>query len=138
MRQPDSTAVLFPLGLLIVTLMMSACASRDIPEPAPRGEPAPAPEIPQPREQEKPAVRQVPPPERATCAWSRIRGVATLLALTETPDPPRGTWQFFPGDDIVFHPVPAGASEGDEFKALLQRPMSGPCRDSRMVLFGPL
>lgn len=75
------------------------------------------------------------------CAWSQIRGVATLLATSNrAPDgnPSTGTWEFFPGEDILFHPVPADAGAGVEYKALLKRPMSGPCKHPQLFLVAPI
>ncbi len=131
---------------LAISLAITACASRPEPsvEPDPEPEPVlqPIPHIVIPK-QTQPEPEPQPPkaaPEKeqppGVCAWSKTRGIATLLAVKT--EPPRGTWQFFPGDKVVFHAVPDEASPGDEFKALLQTPMSGPCDDTRLVLFGPV
>ncbi|WP_375176654.1 hypothetical protein [Marinobacter mobilis] len=86
------------------------------------------------------AHRTPPPPVQPIprCAWSQVRGVATILSVTSAmANPALATWQFFPGDDIVFHPLPGGAARGDEYKALLRRPMTGPC-EAELYLVGPL
>ena len=140
MRPPDYAQCLGRLTALAAALLLSACASRSMPEPPVVVEPTPTPEPARPAEAPPPQVENPQPtvPDAATCAWSRTRGVATLLAIAGAATPPRGTWQFFPGDDIVFHPVPESAEEGDEFRALLQRPLRGRCGDPRLVLFSPL
>lgn len=133
---------------LALSLAISACASRPEPavEPDPEPEPViqPIPHIVIPKQTQPEPEPEPQPPKAApkreqppgVCAWSKTRGVATLLAVKT--EPPRGTWQFFPGDKVVFHGVPDKASPGDEFKALLQTPMSGPCNETRLVLFGPV
>lgn len=140
MPQPDYRHFPARLSVLAIALLISACASRSMPEPQVTEEPPPAAEPVQPAEEAVPDTRTTTQPaqtEDERCAWSRIRGVATLLAIARGATA-RGTWQFFPGDDIVFHPVPESAEEGDEFRALLQRPLRGPCGDPRLVLFSPL
>ncbi len=146
MRHPDTGCRLGPPRLAAVLLacaLVSACASRPGPEPAPAVTPEPdSPSAGEATPTQPPPAPAVQPPAKPTpaqlpCAWSKIRGVATLLAIAESP-PARGTWQFFPGDEVVFHPVPESASTGDEFKALLRRPMSGGCKEPELVLFGPV
>ncbi|MDX1633187.1 MAG: hypothetical protein R3280_00985 [Marinobacter sp.] len=146
MPRPDGRAgAASRLGVVLACVLIGACASRPAPEtgqpgpiepppanleePAPGTEPTPVPEA-------RPAPEPQSQPGSLPCAWSRTRGIATLLAIAESQR--QGTWQFFPGDDLVFHPAPESASAGDEFKALLRRPMSGNCEEPELVLFGPV
>ncbi|MCH8499340.1 MAG: hypothetical protein LAT63_12755 [Marinobacter sp.] len=110
------------LALALLTLF-SACASLPDPELG-DSDAAPA--------RAKPAERPQP------CAWGQQRGVAELLAIDTDREPPLGTWQFFPGDDLVFLTTPAGADVGDEYRAVIQRPLSGPCDQPRLRLVAPL
>lgn len=144
MRQPEGPRRnhLAPLATLVLACaLISACATQPAPQPATQNaEPEPpSVETTAPEEQEASPREAQPAQEtrRGPCAWSRIRGVAKLLAIAETP-PDQGTWEFFPGDDVVFHPAPEEASPGDEYKALLRRPMNGNCEDPELVLFGPV
>tara|TARA_R100001460_G_scaffold76722_1_gene117718 strand:+ start:125 stop:319 length:195 start_codon:yes stop_codon:yes gene_type:complete len=63
-----------------------------------------------------------------------VKGVVSLLARTARV----GTWQFFPGDDILFYPAPDSARPGDEYRAILERPLNGDCKAPRLVLVGPV
>lgn len=146
MPLPDRRALPCPVRALTVILacvLISACASRPTPEPSPPQVVQPPPLDPEeatpPKPTPEPDVQPdpTPEPEPRPCAWSNTRGIAKLLAIDEPPGR-QGTWQFFPGDDVVFHPAPASASPGDEFKALLRRPMSGDCKEPELVLFGPV
>ena len=110
------------LAFAMLTLL-GACASLPDPEPDSH-DPTPI--------KVKPAERPQP------CAWGQQRGVAELLAVDTERDPPLGTWQFFPGDDLVFFPAPANAIVGDEYRAVIQRPLSGPCDQPRLRLVSPL
>lgn len=112
-------------AILLTAALLTACAATTPVTPAPEG-----------------AVSQPTPPvpvqPSPLCAWSQVRGVATVLSVTSAmTNPALATWQFFPGDDIVFHPLPGGASGGDEYKALLRRPLTGPC-EPELYLVGPL
>lgn len=116
------------LGAVLVATLLSACATTPQLNPVPDAPPAtvsePSPPAP---------VQPIP-----RCAWSQIRGVAIIVSVTSAmANPDLATWQFFPGDDIVFHPLPPGAARGDEYKALLRRPMTGPCK-AELYLVGPL
>ncbi|SFM01622.1 hypothetical protein [Marinobacter zhejiangensis] len=125
MNHPEFTG--FPAILLTATLL-SACAT------------SPQPATPLPSATEAGTHQTSPEPTRPQplCAWSQIRGIATLLSTTSAlTDPTFATWQFFPGDDIVFHRLPQGANTGDEYKALLRRPMTGPCQPE-LYLVAPL
>ena len=112
------------LTLTVMTLF-SACTSLPAPDPEPDMHDSTLTEV-------KPAERPQP------CAWGQQRGVAELLAVDTERDPPLGTWQFFPGDDLVFFPAPAKAIVGDEYRAVIQRPLSGPCDQPRLRLVSPL
>lgn len=79
----------------------------------------------------------MPEPARP-CAWSQTRGVATLTGIAQKQGVAEGTWQFFPGDEVAFHPVPEQASKGDEYKALLRRPLSGDCEHPRLIIVSPV
>lgn len=134
------------LGLLSLVAILSACATSppaDAPlvivpaeQPAPQvtDEPAPEPE-PSPTPSK---IRTTPPEPDKPCAWSQTRGVATLTGVAQKQGVAEGTWQFFPGDEIVFHPVPDDASKGDEYKALLRRPLSGDCEHPRLIIVSPV
>lgn len=144
---PVDKGSLRALGLAFLVTFLSACASsppEDVPlviipeqplpesteasDPEPERAPAPVrPQRPtQPREPDKP------------CAWSQTRGVATLTAIAQKHGVAEGTWLFFPGDEVVFHPVPDEARKGDEYKALLRRPLSGNCEHPRLIIVSPL
>lgn len=131
---------------LLLTLAGCASAPPEAPQPDPDFEPMPTvtppdeetdateakPESePEPR-QEK--AREAGDETPALCAWTKIRGVASLLAREKEV----GTWQFFPGDDILFHPVPTGAKQGAEYRAILERPLNGPCETERLILVAPI
>lgn len=120
-------------------LVISACATAPGPtstDGASPQSPAEEAEPPEPVTTEPPdgGSERPRPPAQEPCAWTEVRGIATLLAVTGQS----GTWQFVPGDDVLFHTVPAGARPEDEFKALLRRPLSGPCPDARLILFDPV
>lgn len=120
-------ADLFRGGLGVgLTLLLAACAT------APR-ETAVTPMIPAPPE-DPPAV---PQPE-LPCAWSQVKGVAILLVEATADGNGIGTWQFFPGDEILFYPTPPGATRGAEYKALLRRPLSGSCEQPVLYLIAPI
>lgn len=129
---------LLRLATPVLALVISACASPPAPMPSNRAKEQPpgnednhaGPVTAEPPDAPRKPTR--PNPEH--CAWSDVRGIAKLLARTGLS----GTWQFFPGDDVLFHAVPAGARPEDEFKALLRRPMSGPCPTARLILFDPV
>lgn len=133
-------------GLLFLVVILSACTTSPtadaplviVPEqqaPEVTEEPAPEPE-------QEPVVtpkRPTTPPEPdRPCAWSQIRGVATLTGMVLKQGIVEGTWQFFPGDEVVFHPVPDNANKGDEYKALLRRPLSGDCEHPRLIIVSPV
>ncbi len=133
------------LSLVILVMILSACATSP-PEEAPL---VIVPEQPEPQVTEEPAAEpepsptplksRPPPPEpHKPCAWSQIRGVATLTGVAQKQDVTEGTWQFFPGDEVMFHPVPDDASKGDEYKALLRRPLSGDCEHPRLIIVSPV
>ncbi|WP_166269653.1 hypothetical protein [Marinobacter caseinilyticus] len=123
----DRTAI---IGL---TFLVSACAG-----PGMVGQDAVTGSV-RPSEVRPNAAKPPPEPQpEALCAWSQIRGIATLLAMDPTRQPPQGTWQFFPGDDVVFVPVPDQAQPGDEYKALLRRPLSGGCQTPVLILVAPV
>ncbi|MDX1755165.1 MAG: hypothetical protein R3175_03810 [Marinobacter sp.] len=124
MLHPDRCRMLATLGLMA---LLSACASTPWSSAPPQNE-----ELSQPSASE---LGQRPQPP---CAWSQVRGVAKLVSLGQAPDRSRATWQFFPGDDILFHPAPPGSQVGDEFKALLRRPLNGVCREPELYLVAPL
>lgn len=121
-----------------LALVISACATVPGPTPATGASeqpPASKPEPAEPVVAEPPDTRHAPSrPKPGPCAWTDVRGIAKLLALTGKS----GTWQFFPGDDVLFHTVPTGARPDDEFKALLRRPLNGACADARLILFDPV
>lgn len=139
-RQPAT-----PVCLTLLLLLLGGCASTPAPQPetAPdftpippvsvpvEGEAGESDEPPPQTEPRQPEPEQQPP---ALCAWSKTRGVASLLAVEEGT----GTWQFFPGDDIVFKQVPSGAGAGAEYRAILERPLNGPCDRERLILVAPL
>ncbi len=127
MLHPESYRTFAAVGL---ATLMSACASTPWTASPPHPQPAP---LPQAAEDDLHGQWPQPP-----CAWSQVRGVAKLLSLGPQPDRSRATWQFFPGDDILLHPAPPGSRVGDEFKALLRRPMNGPCRQLELYLVAPL
>lgn len=119
-----------PFLALVATMLLTACAISPVPVTQPDGDPEPA-------SPQSPSSGARPQP---LCAWSQLRGIATVLSLSSAMangSESLATWQFFPGDDIVFHPLPAGADVGDEYKALLRRPMNGPCQPE-LYLVGPL
>ncbi|WP_148861490.1 hypothetical protein [Marinobacter fonticola] len=130
-------------------LALTGCASSPPEQPAPAPEFEPIPTVTPPDQDEpKPAPEPEPAPEPrdrdvrdkgsdgppALCAWSKVRGVASLLAQENRI----GTWQFFPGDDILFHPVPSSARNGAEYRAILERPLNGPCDEERLILVAPI
>lgn len=120
-------ADLFRGGLGVgLSLLLAACAT------APR-ETVVAPVIPTPPG-DAPAVPQPEPP----CAWSQVKGVAILLVDSTESEDGNGTWQFFPGDEILFYPTPPGARPGAEYKALLRRPLSGSCEQPVLYLIAPI
>lgn len=138
----------YPLAAaLALTLAGCASAPPEPPQPEPDFEPVPT-VTPPDREEDKAESEATPATERrdkqpretrnketpALCAWSKVRGVASLLAREEDI----GTWQFFPGDDILFHPVPNGAGKGAEYRAILERPLNGPCEKERLILVAPI
>ncbi|MDC0661342.1 hypothetical protein [Marinobacter sp. SS21] len=123
MRHPEPYRTLAAVSL---ATLMSACAST--PWMASHPQSAPATADGDTREQ-----RPQPP-----CAWSQVRGIAKLLSLGRHPDRSQASWQFFPGDDVLFHPAPPGSRVGDEYKALLRRPMNGPCRQLELYLVAPI
>ncbi len=121
-----------------LALILGACATSPGPTPpngAAERAPASKGDHPNPITVESPDARPMPSqPNPKPCAWADVRGIAKLLAMAGES----GTWQFFPGDDVLFHTVPTGARPDDEFKALLRRPISGPCPDARLILFDPV
>lgn len=133
------------LGLLSLVMILSACATSPpgdaplviVPErPAPQVTEEPAPE---PEPSPTPSKSHTTPPEPdQPCAWSQTRGVATLTGIAQKQGVAEGTWQFFPGDEVVFHPVPDNARKGDEYKALLRRPLSGGCEHPRLIIVSPV
>lgn len=116
---------------LLVSALLTACASQPAPAPAPDADNDSNWQSPLPA-QDGDSQRQSP------CAWTQVRGVAKLLSLTSARSAQQATWQFFPGDDILFHPAPAGSQVGDEFKALLRRPLNGQCETLELYLVAPL
>ncbi|WP_111493832.1 MULTISPECIES: hypothetical protein [Marinobacter] len=132
--EPNRSGAFLLAGLL---LLLGGCASSpqtDVPTPLPPAQPdesgaEPAPDA---ADREPAPDRSAPAPR--LCAWSKTRGVAKLLAQEQD----RGTWQFFPGDDVVFHEVPGDAGQGAEFRAILERPLNGPCDQERLILVAPL
>ena len=135
----------------IALLALGGCASgpaqqETIPTPEPQELPPPEPEDPpvarEPETVEPPPVAAPRPTPKRPCAWSQTRGIATLLAATPTSDARASAveepWQFVPGDKVVFHKRPDTAAVGDEFKAMLKEPLSGPCRRPQLLLFSPL
>lgn len=137
-----------PLAIALL-LALAGCASAPPEKPAPGPEFDPMPTVSPPEDTEDNAESEpktAPQPRSedareadtdqtpALCAWSKTRGVASLLAREKEV----GTWQFFPGDDILFHPVPSGAADGAEYRAILERPLNGPCEKERLILVAPL
>ena len=132
------------LAISLVPLLLTACATTPpgqqpppaTADPKPSTAPTPpAPVVPDPKPQ---ATQPVPEPE-PRCAWSQVRGIATLLSLgSAMANPELATWEFVPGGDVLFHPAPDGSQPGDEFKALLERPLNGPCPRARLYLVAPL
>ncbi|MDV2078412.1 hypothetical protein [Marinobacter xestospongiae] len=132
------------LAISLLPLLLTACAitppGQQSPpataDPRPSTAPTPpAPVVPDPKPQ---ATQPVPEPE-PRCAWSQVRGIATLLSLgSAMANPELATWEFVPGGDVLFHPAPDGSQPGDEFKALLERPLNGPCPRARLYLVAPL
>lgn len=127
MFHPDHFRTLAAISL---ATLLSACASTPWTASPQEGDGASSPQT-----TDDASLGQRPEPP---CAWSQVRGVAKLLALGRAPDHGRATWQFFPGDDILFHPAPEGSRVGDEYKALLRRPMNGPCRQAELYLVAPI
>ncbi|TBW58221.1 hypothetical protein EZI54_05065 [Marinobacter halodurans] len=131
-------------GLLILLLLAlggcSSTPSQAPSQPARPVTPTPAPETSDHTpETETPPAPAKPSPQTsphtpALCAWSKTRGVASLLAREKEV----GTWQFFPGDDIVYHRVPDEADQGSEYRAILERPLNGPCDKERLILVAPV
>lgn len=122
------------LVVAVLAVVLSACAVRPPVAPTSDNRAADA----EPADDRPQQASPVPP-----CAWSQIRGIATLLATSNrAPDgiPSTGTWEFFPGEDILFHPVPTdvGIDTGVEYKALLKRPMSAPCKHPQLFLVAPI
>lgn len=126
-----------------LALLISACATTPPPSPPSDSNQTPAtgdnhtdsvtaepPDATETQSKPEPAPESAPEP----CAWSEVRGIAKLLAVSGQT----GTWQFFPGDKILFHAVPKGARVDDEFKALLRQALSGPCPNGRLSLFDPV
>lgn len=69
------------------------------------------------------------------CAWTRVRGVAQLMGVHGQ----HGWYRFYPGNTAVVKPrPPANASPGDEFTAILKKPLNGPCKEPALVLVKPL
>lgn len=130
------------LAISLLPLLLTACATTPpgqqsppaTADPKPSTAPTPpAPVVPDPKPQ---ATQPVPEPR---CAWSQVRGIATLLSLgSAMANPELATWEFVPGGDVLFHPAPDGSQPGDEFKALLERPLNGPCPRARLYLVAPL
>ena len=141
------TGSLKALGLAFFLVFLSACATsppEDIPliiipeQPAPESSEEADPEPEQGPEPAPPQSRtQHREPDRP-CAWSQTRGIATLTGIAQKHGTAEGTWQFFPGDEVLFHPVPDEASKGDEYKALLSRPLSGDCEHPRLIIVSPV
>lgn len=131
---------------MMTALLLGGCASSPKPltpepvRPIPERKPAPEPESSGSSAPDIPTF-DVPAPAKSSstysppnCAWSRVRGVVSLLAQ----EAGTGTWQFFPGDDILFHPVPDKARAGDEYRAILERPLNGECKKPRLLLVAPI
>ncbi|MGP4842891.1 hypothetical protein ACTXGQ_02065 [Marinobacter sp. 1Y8] len=139
----ESTAT---AALIVTALLLGGCASSPKPltpepvRPVPERKPAPEPVPPGPSTPEHPPIdapatsAPAPPYPPASCAWSQVRGVVSLLAREAGV----GTWQFFPGDDILFYPAPDNARPGDEYRAILERPLNGDCKTPRLVLVAPV
>lgn len=119
------------LVALAIGTLLTACASQPGPAPVPGADTDTKWQPPRPGQG---ADRHPQPP----CAWSQIRGIAKLLSLTSAHPERQATWQFFPGDDILFHPAPHDSGIGDEFKALLKRPLNGPCDGPELYLVAPI
>lgn len=144
---PVDKCSLRALGLGFLVILLSACASSP-PEDVPRVI-TPEQPVPESTEASDPEPEQAPAPARPQsriqprepdkpCAWSQTRGVATLTAIAQKHGVAEGTWLFFPGDEVMFHPVPDEARKGDEYKALLRRPLSGDCKHPRLIIVSPL
>lgn len=132
------------LATSLLPLLLTACAATP-----PCQQPPPATADPKPSTTPSPSAPVAPsPPPKATapvpqpeprCAWSQVRGIATLLSLgSAMANAELATWEFVPGGDVLFHPAPDGSQPGDEFKALLERPLNGPCPRARLYLVAPL
>ncbi|WP_143269440.1 hypothetical protein [Mangrovitalea sediminis] len=78
---------------------------------------------------------KAPRKQHVSCAWSQVHGIAELVAVRDH----HATYRFYPGNTLFrkSHP-PHNASPGNEYKAIVRRPMNGPCDAPELVVVDPL